>query len=75
MRLDNGMRIVKLTTPEALDYESKIMGHCVGSGAYDRRMQTGSIEIYSLRDDNNEPHVTFEVKDHAIHQCKGKENS
>lgn len=75
MRLDNGMRIVKLTTPEALDYESAIMGHCVGKGSYDEGVKEGRIEIYSLRDANNEPHVTFEVRNNGVYQCKGKQNN
>ena len=32
----DGMKIVRLFTPEALDYEGKKMGHCLGEGSYDR---------------------------------------
>ena len=32
----DGMKIVRLFTTEALDYEGKKMGHCLGEGSYDR---------------------------------------
>ena len=70
----DGMKIVRLFTPEALDYEGTKMGHCVGSGNYDRGVEEGSIQIYSLRDKWDNPHVTFEVRGKDIKQCKGKEN-
>ncbi len=80
MKLDNGMEIVQLTTPEALDFESEYMGHCVGKGSYDEGVKDRTIKIYSLRDENGEPHATFEVrvneetKKEEIWQCKGKGN-
>ncbi len=70
----DGMRVVRLTTPEALDYESDIMGHCVGDGTYDKGVENGKIQIYSLRDKNDEPHATIEVKEGDLYQCKGKGN-
>lgn len=80
MKLKDGMEIVQLTTPEALDYESEYMGHCVGKGGYDADIKKGTIKIYSLRDSNGEPHATFEVhinketgKEEVL-QCKGKGN-
>ena len=80
MKLKDDMRIVRLTTPEALDYESEYMGHCVGKGGYDSDVQKGTTIIYSLRDENDMPHATFEVRvnedtnKEEIHQCKGKGN-
>jgi hypothetical protein len=44
---------------DALDYEGKTMGHCVGS--YCDEVSGGNTKIYSLRDKNGEPHVTIEV--------------
>ncbi len=70
----DGMKIVRLLTPEALDYESAKMGHCVGKGGYDKGVTEGRIQIYSLRDKQDNPHVTFEVRGKDIRQCKGKEN-
>ena len=74
MDLPNGMAAYQLTTPEALDFESEYMGHCVGKGSYDRGVKKGTIHIYSIRDKNGEPHVTFEVHGNDIYQCKGKGN-
>lgn len=74
MDFGNGMQIVRLTTKQALDFESEYMGHCVGEGTYDQGLATGDIEIYSLRDAQGGPHVTFEIRNNNIHQCKGKGN-
>ncbi len=74
MDLADGMYVVRLTTPEALDFESEYMGHCVGKGMYDKGVKDGSIKIYSLRDENGEPHATFEVHGNLIEQCKGKQD-
>ena len=68
----DGMRLVKLTTAEELNEEGKMMGHCVGS--YFEDVETGGLEIYSLRDSRG-PHVTFELKESKIYQIKGKRNS
>ena len=78
MDLPGGLKAYRLLTPEALDYESSKMGHCVGSGGYDSGVKAGTTKIYSLRDKKGEPHVTFEVRmnndTEEMHQCKGKEN-
>ncbi len=77
MKWDNGMEIVQLTTPEALDYESEYMGHCVGEGDYDSEVEAGELKIYSLRDADGMPHVTLQVGTtstgtECVCQCKGK---
>ena len=70
MELDGGMRIVKLLTPNAFKREGFLMRHCVGS------MSPANSAIYSLRDRENDPHVTFEVTrdGETIQQIKGKGN-
>ena len=45
---------------DALDYEGKAMGHCVGS--YCDEVSEGNKKIYTLRDAKGEPHVTIEVE-------------
>jgi len=45
---------------DALDYEGKTMGHCVGGYCPD--VISGKSRIYSLRDAKGEPHVTVEVE-------------
>lgn len=78
MNLSDGMEVVQLTTPEALDYETECMGHCAGKGGYDKEVVDGAIKIYSLRDADGLPHATFEVRvnnetqKEEVHQCKGK---
>ena len=74
MDLGDGFTAVRLLTPEALDKESDYMGHCVGKGGYDEGVKNETIQIYSIRDKNGEPHATFEVIDKKIVQCKGKSN-
>jgi hypothetical protein len=55
--------------------ESK-MDHCVKNHSYIRAVAAGSVEIYSLRDPKNEPHVTIEMEpDGSIRQIMGKANS
>lgn len=72
MDLGDGFKAVKLVTSEALDAESDKMGHCVGQGGYDRAVKSNAIQIYSIRDEKGEPHVTFEIQNNLVKQCKGK---
>ncbi len=74
MDLPNGMVAYQLMTPDALDFESDYMGHCVGRGAYDAGVESGRTKIYSIRDEYGEPHVTLEVRGTEVHQIKGKQN-
>ncbi len=68
--LGDGTRIVKLLTKKAYEREGFLMRHCLGG------YSPGSSTIYSLRDKNNEPHVTFEMTKtgDTIQQVKGKGN-
>lgn len=75
----NGWTIQRVTTKNDLLTEGNKMDHCVGSfceNVFDRR----SV-IFSLRDPQNEPHVTIEVDGEQgydmgyIEQIKGKSNS
>lgn len=70
MDLGDGTRIVKLLTKKAYEREGFLMRHCLGG------YTPGSTTIYSLRDEKNEPHVTFEVAqgDRSMQQVKGKGN-
>ena len=74
MDLPNGMKAYQLITSQALDFEGKYMGHCIGQGSYDKFVSDGSIKIYSIRDSNGEPHATLEVRGQDVYQCKGKGN-
>ncbi|MCS4089684.1 PcfJ domain-containing protein [Rhizobium sp. BK176] len=71
----DGWTIVRLMTPEALDYEGAQMGHCVGQGGYDHLIEEDPI--YSLRDPMGRSHITIEVDAYSkrIAQLKGKQNA
>lgn len=69
MDFDDGWYIVRLK-PENAKAEGNLMGHCVGG--YEADIANGSKIVYSLRDPNNRPHVTFntyfELDEEAIAQ-------
>ena len=69
----NGFSWVKVLSEDALAREGKLMNHCVGS--YCEQVQSGNVEILSLRDKNNIPHCTIEYKGQDIKQIKGNSNS
>lgn len=60
----------------AMDREGNAMGHCVGRLSYYEMVIRAKTEIVSLRDPQNEPHVTIEIGrgGTTIHQIKGKAN-
>ena len=78
---ENGFTIVKVP-PEDLGTEGDNMGHCVGG--YCEYVQSGNTVIYSLRNPNNKPHATIEVRPTLplgrrrtrgdVEQIKGKQN-
>lgn len=67
---------VKLSTRNALKYESSYMGHCIGNGGYDFELELGEEIFYSLRDRENKPVATIEFskKRDMIYQIKGFKN-
>ncbi|MCZ7861531.1 PcfJ domain-containing protein [Agrobacterium salinitolerans] len=67
--------IVHMKTPAALDNESNAMRHCVGHGAYDRRLSENGSLMLSLRDRKGWPHMTIEVANGSVVQARGKANS
>ncbi|MER8573359.1 PcfJ domain-containing protein [Mesorhizobium sp. M1409] len=72
---EDGYKLVKLLTPEALDLESRRMHHCVGHGSYDAGLAAGNHEIYSLRDRKGRPVATVKINRGEIDQIKGKRNA
>jgi hypothetical protein len=77
VELENGYQIVRLLTAVALDDESRMMGHCIGNGAYDAMLASGRMGCYSLRDQNGGGHVTFELDLglRCLIQLQGKANA
>lgn len=71
--------LVRLKTPEALDYEGSAAHNCVGGGSYDKLLQEQNSGIYSLRqiaqDNLLHPIATIEVQKGNITQIQGNCNS
>jgi len=67
----DGFKFIKLIGEKAYQKEGFLMGHCVASYYGNEK-----AEIYSLRDGNNNPHATIDVRRHRnyIEQVKGKGN-
>lgn len=59
-RFEDGFKLVQLTTKDEFKREGKLMSHCVGSHSYCDSWERGGNMILSLRDEENEPHVTIE---------------
>lgn len=66
----SGFKLVRLKGEAAFKREGKLMRHCVAS-YYGK----DSVKIYSIRDEQNNPHCTMEVDDSGYgNQIKGKGN-
>lgn len=72
-----GSKIVQLLSVRALDAESRAMNHCIGHGAYDRRLTTDVCSYFSLRSQSGKTCATMEVRNHdnTLLQCKGRQNT
>lgn len=70
----DGWTIRKLTTAEEAKVEGDAMGHCVGG--YGSAIESNRTSIFSLRDPQNQPHVTIELDPWGgnIVQIQGKGN-
>jgi hypothetical protein len=70
----NGWTIQKIISENDLTCEGNKMDHCVGS--YYDNVENGNSIIYSLRDPQNNPHVTMEINNYnEVEQIRGKSNS
>lgn len=74
-RCSDQQHFLYLLNENDLEYEGKIMKHCVGT--YKNSVKSQSIFIVSLRDLKNEPHVTIEINASSREavQVRGKANS
>lgn len=70
---DGAFSIFRLTTNEALEFEGRMMSHCVAT--YTERVRGGACEIYSVRDAANLAYATLEVRGRDIWQIKGVKNA
>ena len=76
MNCENGYSIVEITSKQALEYEGYQMNHCVGY-YYVKPMLQKLNRVFSLRDENNIPHVTilYDVNSETIKEIKGNSNN
>jgi len=69
---NDGMRWVRLLSPEALHKEGNVQDICLKDGRYDKDVLDGESLIYSLRDSENNPHCTIEIlRNNSVEQIKG----
>ena len=70
-----GWTVQQINSENDLEAEGNKMDHCVGSYCSD--MMDGRSIFYSLRDPNNNPHITIEVdnKYKTVEQIQGNSNS
>jgi len=70
-----GWRVVQLTSSSDLDLESKILGHCIGSGdqPYVHAIDAEAIEAFSLRDPQGIPKATwhYNPSDRSLARVQG----
>lgn len=71
---DDGWTVRTVTSPNDLDVEGPAMQHCVAT--YKGAVSSGRSRIFSLRDPNNMPHVTIELrgKTDEVVQIQGKQD-
>lgn len=74
MELGDGWWLVRLVTPQALDFESSVMQHCIGNGGYDEQLVDPTQVFLSLRDPSGKPHATIAVNEGGIAELSGKQN-
>jgi len=74
MVFPNGYTMQRITDKQDVSTEGKKMEHCVGN--YCKEVATNYIQVYSLRDENNNPLVTIGIDNNGImNQCKGIRDS
>lgn len=60
-RFSDKKHFLYLLNSDELKFEGNSMGHCVGGQNYKTKVKNKLSMIISLRDNNNEPHVTIEI--------------
>ena len=67
--------IVKLAKDADFKLEAKIMGNCLKEEIWFNKYENGVIEVYSLRDESNQPHVSINIElPDTVEQIQGKGN-
>lgn len=70
----NGFSWVQLFGIAALERESVRMANCIGGGYHHKQVLLKDLEIFSLRDALNEPHVTCDANGLLFNQIQGYNN-
>lgn len=70
----NNFSIKKLIKQEAIDYETKILQHCI-SPDINKELADNNYRIFSLRNEQNEPCATIEIYNKRIINLKGHRNN
>lgn len=66
---DQGWTVRRLRDAQEAKEEGDLMGHCVGS--YGNDIESGRSQIFSLRDPQNEPHTTTEIRPANVNPYMG----
>lgn len=75
--LGDDLHIVQLLSAAALDEETAVMGHCIGLGSYDLRVEGDQrrFSYWSVRNDDGVPLATIEVREGIVRQFSGRGNT
>jgi len=65
---EDGWTMQQVDTKKDLEVEGNKMDHCVGRGGYWQAVRDGKSQIYSLRDEKNEPWVTIELSGKSLRE-------
>lgn len=76
IKYNDGYTWRQVVGDDALAREGDLMGHCVGNGGYWPQVLRGLLTIVSLRDADNNPHVTLQLSHDGLQvlQIKGRAN-
>jgi hypothetical protein len=74
--LGGDLHLVQLLSVAALDAESDAMGHCIGLGSYDARVEGDQrrFSYWSVRNDDGVPLATIEARESVVRQLSGRGN-
>lgn len=74
--IGDDLHIVQLLSAAALDEESARMGHCIGLGGYDDRVEGDQRRwsYWSVRNSDGYPLATLEVREGVVRQLSGRGN-
>jgi hypothetical protein len=74
--LGDDLHLVQLLSTAALDEETADMGHCIGLGAYDSKVEGDQrrYSYWSVRNNDGVALATLEVRERVVRQLSGRGN-